>query len=207
MVKCIFDGGRGFSVDRLAVQSEVDFFAQRLLRDKTLNQLRLIEAIPSLTVTPELLLACGFLSRQARDEVSVIYIKMVVGNKNTLDQMCAQGHDGSQRYARKLKAVVTDDTRPPHVSELPAKHEVRNLARPTCYYISRYINGVERQRGGEYVSRLDTTLGNRPWTSAVYNSHGDHSLIEYWPLVDHSDLLGTKWFRRMVGDLTADKLG
>ena len=113
MVKGIFNDGRGFSVDRSAVQSEVDFFDQRFLRDQTLAQLRLIEAIPSLTVTTELLLACGFIRQQARDEVSVIYIKMVVGNKNTLDRMCAQGHDGSRRYARKLKAFLSDGTRPP----------------------------------------------------------------------------------------------
>jgi hypothetical protein len=43
--------------------------------------------------------------------------------------------------------------------------------------------------------------GDRPWTSSVYNAHEYHKLIEYWPLVDHSDLLGAKWFRGMVCNL------
>ena len=44
-------------------------------------------------------------------------------------------------------------------------------------------------------------------SSALCNSLGDHNLIEYWPLVDHSDLLlGADWYRRMVRGIDGDTL-
>jgi hypothetical protein len=198
MVRGIFNDGRGFSVDLSIVQSEVNHFADRFLRNKSLDQLRLIEAIPSLTVTPALMQACGFVLQQAKNETAVVYIKFVSGKRDTLDRMSKQGHSGSRTYAKKLKSFLSDETRPPHFLELPPDYQVRDSTKPTFYHIGRYINHVRNRRRGENVSQFDPTEGARPWASAVFNSHGDHNLIEYWPLVDHSDLIGAEWYRRMV---------
>jgi len=106
---------------------------------------------------------------------------------------------------------LTDTGRPSHFLDLPPEHQVRDVAKPTFYHISRYINHVQARRRGENVSQFDPTQGDRPWSSAVYNSHGDHNLIEYWPSIDHSVLLGADWYRRLVrgidGDMLMSELG
>jgi len=198
MVSGIYNNGKGYSVDRAVVDNEVNYFAERFFYSKNLHQLRLIEAIPSLTVTPGLMRACGFIYEEAQDETAVIYLKTVVGNKDSLDQMMKQGHEGSRMYATKLKAFLSDPTRPAHISDLPEAHLARDPECPTFYHIGRFISGVQARRKGENVSAFDTLSGDRPWTSAVYNSHGDHTQIQYWPLVDHSGLVGADWYRRMV---------
>lgn len=198
MVRGIFTDGRGYSVDRAVVQGEVEGFADRHFRNKTLEQLRLIEAIPSLTVTPALLRDRGFI---AQNQTSVIYFKTVVAKKDSLDCMMEQGHEGSRKYARKLKAFLSNTDRPNHLLDLPSDYLIRDPLRPTFYHIGRYINGVQSRRSGEHVSRFDPLAGGRPWSSALFNSHGDHSLIQYWPLEDHSGLVGEEWYRRMVSPL------
>lgn len=198
MVRGIFNDGRGYSVDRAIVQSEVEGFADRHFRNKTFEQLRLIEAIPSLTVTPALLRDSGLIAHEAKDQTSVIYLKTVAGKKDSLDCMMEQGHEGSRKYARKLKAFLSDTNRPNHLLDLPSDYLIRDPLRPTFYHIGRYINGVQTRRSGENVSQFDPLTGDRPWSSALYNSHGDHSLIQYWPLEDHSGLVGEEWYRRMV---------
>ena len=177
MVRGIYNDGKGYSVDLTIVRFEVEGFANRNLRDKSFHQLRLIEAIPSLTVTPELMKECGFIRDEAKGEESVIYIKTVVGKKDSLGCMMRQGHEGSRNHAQKLKAFLSDPTRPVHTLDLPATHLVRNPDRPTFYHIGRFINGVQARRRGENVSQFDPLAGDRPWSSALFNSHGDHSLI------------------------------
>jgi hypothetical protein len=208
MVRGIFNDGKGYSVDLTIVRSEVEGFARRNLRDKSFHQLRLIEAIPSLTVTPDLMKECGFIRDEAKGETSVIYIKTVVGKKDSLDRMMGQGHEGSRRYARKLKSFLSDTNRPKHLLDLPPQHLIRDPSRPTFYHIGRYINGVQTRRRGENVSQFDPLAGDRPWSSALFNSHGDHDLIQYWPLEDHSGLVGEEWYRRMVSPnlLNIDRL-
>lgn len=198
MVRGIFNDGRGYSVDRAIVQGEVEGFSRRHFQHKTLEQLRLIEAIPSLTVTTSLLRDCGFVTHEAKNQTSVIYFKTVVGNKDSLDRMMEQGHEGSRRYARKLKPFLLDTSRPSHLSDLPPDYLTRDPERPTFYHIGRYTNGVHPRRRGENVSQFDPFAGDGPWPSALYNSHGDHGLIQYWPLEDHSGLVGEEWYRRMA---------
>jgi len=142
MVKGIFNDGKGYSVDLAVVRSEVEGFANRRLRDKSLQQLRHLEAIPSLTVTPALMAECGFIRDEAKDQTSVIYIKTVVGTKDSLDRTIKQGHEGSREYARKLKTFLSDTNRPNHLLDLPSHHTIRDPLRPTFYHIGRYINGV-----------------------------------------------------------------
>jgi hypothetical protein len=122
MIRGIFNDGRGYSVDRTIVQGEVEGFTDRHFRNKTLEQLRLIEAIPSLTVTSALLRDCGFISHEAKDQTSVIYFKTVVGKKDSLDCMMEQGHEGSRNYAKKLKAFLSDTDRPTHLLDLPSDY-------------------------------------------------------------------------------------
>jgi len=93
----------GITVDLNIVQSEVARLADRFLRNKTLDQLRLIEAIPSMTVTPALMKACGFVRQQTQNETAVIYVKFVVGKADTLDKMSRYGHNGSRIYAKSSR--------------------------------------------------------------------------------------------------------
>ena len=158
MVRGIFNDGRGYSVDRAIVQGEVEGFST----GSAVEQLRLIEAIPSLTVTPSLLRDCGFVTHEAKNQTSVIYFKTVVGNKDLLDRMIEQGHEGSRKYARNLKAFLLDPERPSHLLDLPSDHLSRDPLRPTFYHIGRYINGVQTRPSGENVSQFDLFAGDRP---------------------------------------------
>ena len=128
----------------------------------------------------------------------VIYFKTVVGKQGSLDQMAKQRHEGSRNFAERLKSFLSDTERPVHKLDLPIKHLTRDIDHPTFYHIGRYINHVQTRRRGENVSKFDPLVGDRPWTSAVFNSHGDHEQIQFWPLEDHSGLVGEEWYRRMV---------
>jgi hypothetical protein len=151
-----------------------------------------------LTVTSALLEDCGFIGHTAKDEQSVIYIKTVEGKDDSLDRMLEQKHEGTRAYAKRMRQFLADPARPAHLLDLPSKYLERDLKRPTFYHIGRFIGGVKNRRKGENVGAFDPVAGGRPWSSAVYNSHGDHSKIRFYPLVDHSSLTGSEWFRRMV---------
>jgi hypothetical protein len=114
MVKGIFSDGKGYSVDLSIIRKEVEHFAHRNFEGKTFYQLRLIEAIPSLTVTPSFLKEYGFVREEAKDQTAVIYIKFVNGKMESLDQMMKQGHEGSRNYARNLRQFLSGPSRPVH---------------------------------------------------------------------------------------------
>ena len=149
---------------------------------------------------------CGFINHTAKDQQSVIYIKMVEGNPNSLDQMLRQKHQGSQDYAKIIKEFLADPTRPNHLLDLPSKYLERNPMKPTFYHIGRFIDGVKTRRSGENEASFDPVEGGRPWSSSVFNSHGDHHRIRFFPLVDHSGLTGSEWSRRMVSSPCRKKL-
>jgi len=67
---------------------------------------------------------CGFINHTAKDQQSVIYIKMVEGNPNSLDQMLRQKHQGSQVPCR---SYATKSSARPTFKILGAKPDEANL--------------------------------------------------------------------------------
>ena len=135
---------------------------------------------------------CGLTNQPAKDQQSVIYIKMVEGDPDSLDQMLHQKHQGCRDYAKRMKQFLADPTRPNYLLDLPSKYLERNPMKPSFYHIGRFIDGVKTRRSGENVAKFDPVEGGRPWSSSVFNSHGDHHRIRFFPLVDHSGLTGSE---------------
>ena len=114
MVRGIFNDGKVNSVDRAIVQGEVEGFSRGHFENKTLHQLRLIEAIPSLTVTPSLLRDCGCVTHEAKNQTSVIYFKNIVGNKDSLDRMMEPGGGLSKiRQEAEILSSRSREVQPP----------------------------------------------------------------------------------------------
>jgi hypothetical protein len=205
MFRDIFNDGKGFSHDRTVVDREVTHFADHFLRDKTYEQLRLIEAIPQLEVTHQLLQACGLVDLRAQDETSVIYIKLIKGNRQSLERMSGNGAESTRRYAKRLSAHLDSPT-PAHLLDLPQKYITKDKLSPNFYHIGRFTRGVRVRRAGERLYHYDEQTGSRPWASAVHYSGEDVNDIEYWPLVDHSRLNKDEWYRRMVREPQTGRL-
>lgn len=192
----IYAKGRGFSRDKADIAKHVDKFAQRILADKTFEQLQLIEALPQLHVTPALLKRCGLITDLAGKQRAVIYIKFVRGSPAQLRSMQNSPNEDTAKLANKFDSFLRQPI-PVHLANLGLPMPDAN--NPFFFHIGRYCNGVQERRHGEAlsISSFDAVKGGRSWVETMVHG-GGQTEIDYYPLAVHDGKCGRDWSDHMV---------
>lgn len=191
------DGRRGFTTDKALLERHVNLFVERYLSNKTLSQLALIEAIPELHITPQLLQQAGLVHKQVTDEHHVLYWKAVKGDEAALSKMGKSQRVLTANRSKDFEAFLRDSPSSPHIQKLDAPP--RNSSEPYPFHVGRLSVGVSARRDHERREErgFKPQKGARMWAEAVVHGGGAMQ-IEYWVLSSAELLFGQEWVDHMV---------
>jgi hypothetical protein len=208
MTKGIWAEGRGYCPDQGEVRRAVNRFLTIHLKDKSVEQLQVIEALPALQITPDLLSWCGLIDLTAPTRKSpqhIIYIKFAIGDASTLPNMQKSRRDTTALIAKRSTAFLSSALDPSVYEALiqlgmPANLLVMDSNSPSMFHVGRALHGPEGRRGTEIrdVREYDPVCGARPWVESMVYSPGQAIQVVYYPLVAHDDKCGELWTYHMV---------
>jgi hypothetical protein len=209
MIEGIYNDGRGFSRDLDEVTSVVYGFVQHVMANKSFEQLALIEALPTLHVSPALLKRCGLVDNTVpKSAQAVIYWKFVQGNGSTLENVKRWSRPSTIRFATRAEAFMRIETVPPHIQMAFTGDPVvldKPITAPIISHVGRYVNGATSRRYSEVSdvrkAQKNPDAGERPWVAALLESSNPDfqaANIQYLPLVCHDDKIGTAWTHYVV---------
>lgn len=191
------DGRRGFTTDKKLLEHHVDLFIGAYLADKSLIQLQIIEALPELHITPEVLQSAGLVHKQLDREEHCLYFKCVRGSPDVLSRIVDSARPYTAKRAQDFRTFLAHGSNFEHVHRLG--QPPRSTAQTCFYHVGRLSQGVEARR--EHERREQNSFkpekGGRFWAEAVAYCGGS-SQIEYWRLSSADLLFGQAWVDHMV---------
>jgi len=183
--------GNGLAMSIPSIRKEVNIFSERVLDDKSIEQLRRIEAIPRVVIDLEYVKSTGLISRAVSDESCVIYYKHISAPRAKIVELAKQ--TSGNFYLKRTDLIATETLR--HVPEDTDAH-IHFL------HIGRYTAGLKSRRQREL---LDETAKQknpekvlRAWVEVVHRSDRGPNGIGFWLLSDLSEVTGYERSRRLV---------
>jgi hypothetical protein len=208
MTKGIWAEGRGYCPDQGEVRRAVNRFLTIHLKDKTLQQLQVIEALPALPITPGLLSWCGLIDLKpstTRPPQHIIYLKFVIGDATTLANMRRSPRDTTASIAQRSDSFLSSGLSPDILAAMaqlgvPVDLLVMDPTCPPLFHVGRALRGSEGRRGTELrdVREYDPSCGARAWVESMVYSPGQAAKVIYFPVVAHDDKCGELWTYHMV---------
>jgi hypothetical protein len=195
------DGYKGYTTNSDLLKNRIDWFIETFLFYKSIEQLRLIEAIPELHVTPSLLQEAGLIHKQVTVEQQVLYWKCVKGHENTVSKIARSPREYTANRARTFATFLSGPPASAHVCDLP--QSARDPLRPYLFHVGRLSSGVKNRHRHEIREQksFDPSKGSRFWAEAVAYSGGAEE-VEYWTLMSADLMYGQQWTDRMVSAMS-----
>ncbi|WVF71593.1 hypothetical protein IAT40_006401 [Kwoniella sp. CBS 6097] len=207
LVTVCYHNGLGMSRSRKEVETEVDSFIKRVIANLDEYQCAMLEAAPSVQITPEFLKLAGF-EKVATSEQAFVYLKWVPGSSTSIDALKTSKNASSRIVGERLDRFFREPV-PEHVAERFSRYEqTRNLdltkRRETPYILhtGRTVRGKARRHTTEYseVLRMSHKESVRPWTTALRSTPKKAGDIHYQLLSTSDGLCRGEWTKRMVWD-------
>ena len=197
-----WSNGFGVQSSRQATSIEVDEFMRIYLDNKSDDQLKLIEAIPHVNVTPDYIRRCG-LGTEPNDRARfVVYFKSVEVEVDALRSLVHAPRANARTFARDIGRFLDDHEVPEHLTWMTAADTVRpSTGKAWVFHVGRFCDD-HRTRFAQEVSDValyNAARGDRPWVECIVRTDGKAQGIQYIFLADHTGLSGAEWSRRMVG--------
>ncbi|OCF45532.1 hypothetical protein I317_00434 [Kwoniella heveanensis CBS 569] len=167
--KVLWNGGEGICKDRGLIDQRIEEFIPRLITGREDWQLALREAAPELQITPDLLRAVD-LGKPLADEIAVIYLKLVPGSEETVNDLLLSKNKSAQAVGKRAKSFF-QSALPQHLSQRFAQYDEidtnilceRDNEHPHLFHIGR--TNVEQpgsrmppppyEVGGRYNPRMN----------------------------------------------------
>jgi hypothetical protein len=114
---------------------------------KTLYELRLIEALPELHITPDLLLRTGLIKRKVTTEQYVLYFKCVQDMPDTISRFAKSANLCTANKAAQFETFLNSTPTSDHILRFNTPD--RNPSQPYPFHVGRLSQGVEARREHE----------------------------------------------------------